>query len=66
MILRVYGLVFFFLNLSGYKVISLKAEKSKMDTPAREDYWVSLACVQFPVSIETKQRKFAKGSLENN
>lgn len=46
-------------------MVSLKAEKAEMDMPAREDCWVSLAHMQFPVSIETKQRKIAKGSLEN-
>lgn len=54
---------YYYFNLSGYNMTSLKAEGSEMDTPAREDYGVPLAHVQFPVSIETKQRKFAKGSL---
>lgn len=42
---------------------SLK-EKSEMDTSARKDCRLSLAHVQSPVSIETKQRKFAKGNIE--
>lgn len=40
-------------------------EKSEMVTSARKDYWAYLAHMQPPVSIETKQRKFVKGSLEN-
>lgn len=40
-------------------------EKCEMVTSARKDYWVYLALMQSPVSIETKQRKFVKESLEN-
>lgn len=65
MILRVQCIDYYYFTLSIYSRLSLKAEKSEMYMPAKEDYWVSLAHVQFSVSIETKQRKFAKVSLEN-
>lgn len=65
MILRVQCIDYYYFTPSSYNRLSLKAEKSEMDMPAKEDYWVSLAHVQLPVSIETKQRKFAKVSREN-
>lgn len=42
-----------------------RLEKCEMVTSARKDYRVYLAHMQSPVSIETRQRKFVKESLEN-
>ena len=65
MILRVQCIDYYYFTFSIYSRLSLKVEKSEMYMPAKEDYWVSLTHVQFSVSMETKQRKFAKLSLEN-